>query len=281
MAATPLGTLLSDTTSFTQKHWLPLLVGAVVFGLLMGVLQVNLRNSVTKRVDTMMQGVGMNAGGMQDAMRKMQEGDEAAMEEFGKQMAGMQGGMQDMMEKQALGTVKSFLPALGVSALVSFLVSVVGMAYFLLVALKPAQSPGVTLKETLPLVLPMVWLSVWAFLRSFAWVPFIGVIFAIVFLPRFIAAPLYVVEQKKGAVEAVTLSMAATKFYWGKIVGNAIVMGVILAVVSVVLGMVVGLALGGSAAALVTAVVTQFLAGVGTVFSVQLAKTVMAHPIHA
>lgn len=282
MAATPLGSLLSDTWSFTQKHWMPLAVGAVVFGLVMGVFQVNLRNSVSSRVGMMMEDVGMNADKMQDALRNMQAGDEEAMEEFGKQVAGMEGAdVEAMMRKQAKGAFSAILPAVGLSALVSFLVSIAGMAYFLGVALKPEMKTADAAKQAVATTLPLLGLWVWAFLRSFAWIPFIGVIFAIYYMPRFIAAPLYLVEQKKGVLESVTMSIAATKFYWGKIIGNAIVLGVIFAVISIVVGAVIGMVVGGSAAALVMAVVSQFLAGVGTVFGVQLAKTVMHNPIHA
>lgn len=279
MAAAPLGILLSQTSSFTQKHWQPLLLGAVVFGLVTGALHMNLQKTAMNGMNTMMQGMETGAGSMQDIMEKMQAGDEEAAEEFAKQMQAMGEGGEEMMKKQAMGMVGSMLPAVGMSVLVTMLVSFLATTYFVLVALHPEKPLGETVTAIFPVLLPMLGLWLWAFVRSFAWIPVIGIIFAIVFMPRFVAAPLYLIEQKKGVFESVRLSMQTTRFYWGKIVGNLIVLGLLLFVASVVLGIVSAMIPGAMVGGLAMAVVQQFLAGVCTVFSVQLARTVMQNPV--
>lgn len=278
MAAQPLGILLGDTSSFSRTHWKSIAVGAVVFGLIMGAFQANLKHTALNNVEKMMGGIENNAGSMKDVMERMQAGDEAAMEEFAKNMEEKGG---EMMQQQMMGAVGSLVPMMGTFVLVSMLVTLLGMVYFLLIAVYPEKTTGDLVSSMPKLILPFVGLWIWTFIRSFAWIPFIGVIFAIVLMPRFVAAPLYLLEQKKGVMESVTLSMAATKFYWGKIIGNAIVFGLIAMLVSMVVGLVAGLFIGGTISAFVSAIVSQAIAGVSAVFMVKLARTIMQNPIQA
>lgn len=279
MAAAPLGTLLSQTSSFTQKHLQTLLIGSVVFGLVTGALHMNLQKTAMNGMNTMMQGMETGAGSMQDVMERMQAGDEQAAEEFARQMEAMGEDGQEMMKRQAMGMMGAMLPAVGMSVLVTMLVSLLAMTYFTLVALSPEKSLGDIVSSMPAVLVPMVGLWVWTFMRSFAWIPFIGIIFALVFMPRFIAAPIYLIEQKKGVLESARLSMQATRFYWGKIMGNIIALGLLVIVASVVLGIVTAMIPGTMVGGLAMSVAQQFFVAVFTVFSVQLARTIMQNPV--
>lgn len=279
MAAAPLGTLLSQTSSLTQKHLQTLLIGAVVFGLVTGALHMNLQKTAMNGMNTMMQGMETGAGSMQDVMERMQAGDEQAAEEFARQMEAMGEDGQEMMKRQAMGMMGAMLPAVGMSVLVTMLVSLLAMTYFTLVALSPEKSLGDIVSSMPAVLVPMVGLWVWTFIRSFAWIPFIGIIFALVFMPRFIAAPIYLIEQKKGVLESARLSMQATRFYWGKIMGNIIALGLLVIVASVVLGIVTAMIPGTMVGGLAMSVAQQFFVAVFTVFSVQLARTIMQNPV--
>ena len=279
MAATPLGTLLSQTSSFTQKHLQTLLIGAVVFGLVTGALHMNLQQTAMNRMNIAMEGMETGAGSMQDIWEKMHAGDEQAAEEFEKRMLATGEGGEEMMKRQAMGLMGAVLPAVGMSMLVTLIVSFLAMTYFSLVALYPERSLADIVSSMPAVLLPMIGLWFWTLIRSFAWVPFIGIIFALVFMPRFIAAPLYLIEQKKGVLESVRLSMQTTRFYWGKIMGNIIALGLLVVVASVVLGIVTAMIPGTMVGGLVMSVAQQFFVAVFTVFSMQLARTLMLNPV--
>lgn len=281
MSATPLGTLLSDTIGFASKNWKPVVIGALVFGSLMTGIQVNLRHSVVNSVGTAMEGLGTNAGRLKEIMDKAGQGDQEAAAEMARQMQELGGEADDLLQQQALGAMMGMFPSLGKSMVLSIIITLLSVTYFFIVALRPSQSLSSTIGVIPGLLLPMLGLWLWTFIRSFVWVPIIGIIPAIIYYPRFIAAPIYLIEQKKSVFDSVTMSMAATRFYWGKIVGNMIVFGICCFVITLVVGMVLSMAFGSMSllATWGSAVVGQVLAGVGTAFAVMLAQSLIKNPV--
>ena len=73
--------------------------------------------------------------------------------------------------------------------------------------------------------------------------------------------------------------MQTTRFYWGKIMGNIIALGLLVVVASVVLGIVTAMIPGTMVGGLVMSVAQQFFVAVFTVFSMQLARTLMLNPV--
>ena len=276
----PLGTLINDAIKFTQTHLVVLVVGAVVFGFLtqgvgwwmagsagmgmgkdLGAWQ-NQMESVGKQMEALQQKAAN--GGLDEASQKQ-------MEELGKQMA-----EQSMQGASMMGGVfLSMLPAIGLALLLTIVISLFAKSYFLVVAVKGMSDPATALQATVMWLLPLVGLWIWLALRTFIWIPFIGLIIAIILGPRFILAPLYLLEHNKGAMESARMSYSKTKGYWGKIFGNALLFGIVTMVCAGILSKIFVGVLGLMAGGFLAAVISEFAGAMLVVFSMQLARTVM------
>ena len=282
MASTKsLGTLINDTIKFTQTHLVVLVVGAVVFGFLtqgvtwwfigssgfMGgqtaVMWQQQMNDATEKMKAL-QDKAMQGGGMDAESQKQMEDLAKQITEQSMQGAGMMGSM-----------LKSILPALGISLLLGLLVMAVAKSYFLIVAVKGMNDPATALQATLTSLLPLIGLWIWLAIRTFIWIPFVGIIVAIILGPRFLLAPLYLLEQHKGSMESARMSYAKTRGWWGKIFGNAFVFGLVVMICAAVVSKIVGSILGFMIGGFVAAMLTQFAGALLVVFSMQLARTVM------
>jgi hypothetical protein len=165
-----------------------------------------------------------------------------------------------------------------VSVLVAILIGLLSKSYYLVVAVKGSTDPMAAMQMTLQWIVPLLGLWVWLFLRTFVWIPVIGVILAIVLGPRFVLAPLYVLDRSMGVTESARESYAKTKGYWGKIFGNAFVVALAVmictGIVSKILSSILGMTLGGFAGAMLMSLASGFM----VVFTIALARTVMENP---
>ncbi len=258
-----------------------MVAGALVFGTVMAVLQVNLRKTVMERGSVMMENLGANADQFKQLMDKANGGDSDAAQELAKQMADLGSkNAADMVGAQMAGVAKGMFPSLGMAAVLSALVGVLSATYFILLALRQ-QSADVVASSIPSLALPMIGLWIWTFIRSFAWIPLIGVVFALYYYPRFLAAPIFLVEQDKGVFDSVKMSLQSTEYYWGKIMGNVLTLGLLFVIASIICGLVIGAIFGPASYVTIwaTSVISQIFAGIGSVFAMKLAKTVMANPL--
>lgn len=283
MASTKsLGTLINDTIKFTQTHLVVLVVGAVVFGFLSqgvswwfvgGAGMMGGQNFATW--EQKMGDIGDQMKALQD--KAMQGGgnldpeSQKQMEELAKQM-----GEQSMQGAGMMGSMlATMLPAIGLALLISLAITAVAKSYFLVVAVKGMSDPATALQATLTSILPLVGLWIWLAIRTFIWIPFIGIILAIILGPRFILAPLYVLDSHKGSMESARMSYAKTRGWWGKIFGNAFVFGIVVMICAGIVAKIVGTVLGSMLGGFLAAMVMQFAAAMLVVFSMQLARTVM------
>jgi len=208
----------------------------------------------------------------------------AAMAKMGESMEGMTEEEQEaFVQNQMLGGMAKMLPGIVMSVVVMIAIGLVTSAYFSILVIKEMDDPMAILSKTPGLILPLFGLGLWIMLRTFIWIPIIGIIPAIILGPRFIASSVYLVRDGKGVFESARLSYDATAGYWGKIVGNMIVMGIAMIIVSLVAGIATSML--GFASALVALwagqVVQQLLSAFAMFFGVRLALTVMKNPIKA
>lgn len=116
-----------------------------------------------------------------------------------------------------------------------------------------------------------------------------GIICSIVFSPRFIAAPLLYLREKKGIRESVESSLRRTKGYWGKIVGNSLLLLLCVLPVSFVIIILSRMQRGiigldGEQLVMILVLITliaicrTLIIGVMTGFMKELAETVVQHP---
>lgn len=281
-----LGVLLSETSAYVQAHWRTLLLGAAVFGVLTGVMTSALGAKVSNSVRTGMSEIGIDVDRMQELQERMEAGDESALSELEAMMEEQFGGENDeamarRMMVPGIAMMKDLLPVFGIATLINAVLMLLAYAYYALVAVE-GKDPQSTFNRSTKVLLPLAGVSLWSFVRSFAWIPFLGIIPAIILGPRFIAAPLIYLTEGKGVMTSVSDSYRRTRGYWAKIIGNMIVAALLLLIASIVLGMLFGIVLMAapvSASLIVQQIVSQALFACMTVFSIRLARTVLQHPI--
>lgn len=279
----PLGQLLTDSWSFFQSHFMVLLVGAILFGVVSGYVAQSMQKEGEKFATHMMDGTG----GMftQEKMEKMAEltmkamqGDEAAeleLEAMGEEMEAMAGTMEDRMmddDFSPSGFAGSFAKNFGKGFLLSMLISALAAAYFLSIAVFGIADVGLAFNKTIGNVLPILGLWIWIFIRTFVWIPVLGIILGIILGPRFIIAPLHLLEGKKSIFDSASMSYEETKGKWGKIFGNMFVAGIIVWIAVMVLGM--ALAAFGLVGGLLLGILSQLGTAFLMVFGIQLARAV-------
>lgn len=286
MASSPklLGQLLSETFEFCKAHWQSLLTGVVIFGVVLGVVSSLLGAKVAYEVREGVNDMGINTERMEELSGRVEAGDEAAMAELQALLEAEFGGLSDEEAAQKMygpmvGMMKGMLPAIGLSMIVMLIISFFAHAYYVLVAVEGKDVNG-TMSRATNVMLPLVGLSIWTFLRTFIWIPIIGFIPAIILGPRFIAAPVIFLTERKGVMASVSDSYKRTRGYWAKIVGNAIVMAIILIIASIVLQMVLGVLLTSIPMALmvVMQIMQQLFMAIMTVFIIKLSQTVLQNP---
>lgn len=279
MPVTPLGGLLNDSVKYTQKKIIPLGIGAIVIGLLLFALQFSLARNVGMRTTGMFQQMGMNVEKMEEVAEKMQAGDEQAAEEMARQVEEAMGKLdKDKAGAMMMGVFGRALPGIGLSMVVGLLLSVFASTYYAAVALYPTLTVDGAFKKSLGLVFPMVGLWIWVFLRSFMWIPIAGVILGIILGPRFALAPVLLIRDGKGVFDSAKESYAKTAGYWGKIFGNALLVGICAFIAVAVLSMVLSV-LGKGGVAIFLPVLHQLALAFMTVFMTKLAVSILANPM--
>jgi hypothetical protein len=269
----PFSSLLSESWTFVQKHILVLAVGAIIFGLLSGILNWNFGMHSQKMM-------GVDPQRMQELSDRARNGDGSAQEEMMKTIFGE--GAMPTTDEEAAAMIRnrmsmgffSALPVIGLSVLISIVISVLAGTYFMIVAIHSLDDVGSAFSKTASVVVKVLGLWIWCALRSFIWVPFIGIFLAIYFGPRLALAPIYLLEKSKGITESARLSMKTTDGYWWKIFSNSFLMGLILFVVSIVASGILNAL--GILPFLLTPIVTMFLTSFAVVFTVNLSHSILA-----
>lgn len=282
MAATKsLGTLVTDAVEFCKQHLAVLLIGAAVFGAAQMAIGYWFVGSQMPYWQQSMESwkQTMEGGGseMRDLVQKVQSGEGTPEDMQRMQQLSGAAGMTSTSGMMTGGRFwMSIMPSLGIMFFLSLLVGLVAKSYYLMVAVKGVNDVGAAVNMTIASITQLVGLWLWMALRSFIWIPIIGPFIAIFIGPRLILSPLYMLEQGKGITESVRMSYGATEGFWGKIVGNAIVVGlcggILTAIVSGILKGILGYQIGD----LVGMIISQILAAFGIVFMILLARTVMA-----
>lgn len=272
----PLGQLLSDSWSSFRRALMPIVIGAVIFGLIMAVGQSFVGQRVVQRTGSALERLGFDQQQMQDLQQRIQAGDQAAMDEFTQQMQGLGGVQGEAMAGAALSMYKDLLPVMGASMLIMWVISLIASAYFLLIALDGKLTFQAALAKTPGLIIPLFLLSLWIMIRSFIWIPIIGIITAIILGPRFVCAPVLLARDHKGILESASMSYAKTSGYWGKIFGNLFVAIVGVMIAFMVLGVIVsifGVRVSGILMPMINMLVTAFI----TIFVVRLSATILSN----
>lgn len=86
----------------------------------------------------------------------------------------------------------------------------------------PILAPSRFWKEFSENMFPMLRLYLYVFVRSFVWIPLAGIVFGILYIPRFVASPLVLIRERKGAMYSVKQSWEKTRPLSGKVIRYSI-----------------------------------------------------------
>jgi hypothetical protein len=209
--------------------------------------------------------------------------------------------------------------------LLSIAILILGLAFnigILILAVERFPRLRDTVKRIPSLFGPYIAASLWIFIRSYIWIPFlVGVVAlmllgtnvpsemlilpsifigffacAFIFGPRVMFGQVIVVREKVSGLQSVKLSEQRSKGYWGKIVGNWLLLMIILGAIQFGLQMLFGGVLGGigqngvspealagvmaagGIGLIVMIIVMPFLALIPMVFLAELHDTLKANP---
>jgi len=222
-------------------------------------------------------------------------------------------------------TVRVAARVLGFTIL-ALVVSFAANVFFMAMALEGRKTVGDAMNRVLPLALPVFGASLWMLIRSYVWVALIGavllgigansqntmlisigalvtlvgIILAIIFGPRFSLSLYIMLMEKKGIVDGANESHRRTRGYWGKIVGNSLLLGLCMlpvALLSLIIVAILGGSLGaasvlggdeevgqgmlllaGAVGGVFNSWVTLLISAFSLYFWKDLTKTVTAHP---
>jgi hypothetical protein len=279
-STTPLGQLLSQSVELFKKHMVTIAVGALVLGILIALAQGFLAVRVRQGATQMMQQMQIDPNQMEDIQKRMEAGDETAGADLQKMMEKNFEGMNKEQTSAAMAGIgiKLFLqslPFIGVSMLVVTILSLIGSFYYFFVALDEGTMQE-SFHKALTHFFPLLGMGLWIFLRSFVWIPFVGIIIAIFLWPRFTLSPIIMMREKLGVFDSVRASYKRTEGLWGKIVGNMIVAGVLVWVVAVVLSIVFSI-ISREVGFFLNAIVMQGMIAFLVIFKTKLALTVLGN----
>jgi len=220
MAVKTLGPLLRDSMNFCKRRWMVLLLGAMVFGFLTQGVSVWLLGSQAIEWEKEMAPLSEQANSpqMQELITKVQSGKGTQADI--QQLAAMSAATVSSLPAADAHALCAHAARSGLGLLLTTLIGLLAKCYFVMVAVKDIGDVGEALSVTSRTILPLFGMFLWVIVRSFIWIPFIGILIAIILGPRFILSPLYLLQQKKGVIESVSQSYKATQGYWGKIMGN-------------------------------------------------------------
>jgi hypothetical protein len=93
------------------------------------------------------------------------------------------------------------------------LIQIIAFAYYVRITLQPERSIVDHQKA-----LQMITLCFWIVIRSFVWIPLLGIIIAFFLLPRFILSPYLLLEERKDVMQSVRESIIRTKKSWHRMI---------------------------------------------------------------
>lgn len=275
----PIGTLLSESWKTFTTYKKPIITASVIFGVVLFGLQAVIAENT---VGTMEEQFG-NIQEIEALAERIEAGDQEAFQEMMMKMGMVgEGGEinEDALEDAAVNLMGKTLPMFGLFFICMMLLTLISSTFYFLLAIEGSQDFMTTLRKVPSLLLPMLGVWIWSFLRSFAWIPVVGIIPAIIIGPRLIMSSVILVQEKKGVLESVSLSHARSKGYWGKIVGNSIVSALVVMIAMIVISLGVGFIADSSemVAAIAGAIFQSATTAYATIFIVKMSTTISANP---
>lgn len=260
--------ILTEAFDLVKQQLMPLLIGAVVFSaitaLIAGGFAIGAAGMGLSRFEQRMEEYQQR---LEAANQRLAAGDSAALDELA---------LPDIEAEAVASGLVSALPTIMGGVIILVIVSIIARAYVTTVLIRRPTDAVQAFKLFQTDVIPLVLLWLWLVVRSFVWIPVIGWIYSLVVIPRFVAAPIFVLEQKKGITQSTRLSMDATTGAWLRVVLPCLAAAIITMIISGILGGLLGDdgLLMGFVLTLIGELLSAWVMAVGIV----VARDILAHP---
>lgn len=232
----PLGLLILGAFGLLRQKLIPVMLGVLCFTMLFAVGSAYLDRSVDQVLLTLADQTGLTADEVQASIETELEtimesgsaqGDSGAvlgssdrlnalLLRASAEQEELSAGMQVTVNRDSV--LSSYLACIGATAFGVFVFYAVilffSMLFFsLLFVLGRSSASSVVIRLPL-MIVPAFGVLFLLFLRSFIWVPFLGLPLAIYFLPRLSLAPVILLSGEAGVFGSVALSLKRTKGLW-------------------------------------------------------------------
>jgi len=259
----------------------PIVIGSLVFGALLFVVQGNMEQVIDRKAREAIMTMGIHEDTFKALNTRMAQGDETAFEEMVTELERVtealsvmsEGDQEAFFAKQTALLSLRLLPLGILLFLVSLLISFGAGAYYLILPILRLTDTVEAAKEARKFVFPMIGLGVWIFLRSFVWVPFIGLFTGFYYLPRFAFSGVILIRDKKGIRESAKASFDQTTGMWKTITSYLLGLLLCLWIASYAVSWLADFA--GDFSLFVMDIFGQFEAAFIAVFLVLLSKKVL------
>lgn len=288
-SADSLSQLLRASWQLFWEKKRPIIVGAALFGTLVALVGAVSYGRAERHVWDTMQRLGVDQREMLEMQRMLRSGGEEAVEEIMQALESTTEPLEQMTDEErdaffaaeGMRMMRSLLPLIGVGMLWWALMALLATGYFTFLALGSSNDPVALLQLALGKALSLLGVGVWAMLRSFVWIPILGIIPALILGPRFACSTVILLRDRVGVKDAVAQSYARTRGYWGKICSNMLLVALITSFISSLLNSTFAPLVRPSPVfgIWLHAVIQQLSLAFNTVFLVLLSKTVMEHPV--
>lgn len=249
--------------------------GAVVFALLFTATQWVIGARVQQQVWMHAQSDGIDAVRMEELGRRMEAGDEAAMNEMIavleqglSQVQGMTPEEQDAFyARKSIEILIAVAPLLALSLVLWCLIALVASTYFLVLGVEEPLTIGAAIRRTGAVFGPLLGVWFWSFLKAWGWLPVLVAVPAfllaqrfevwgvtagaallvascvplLLFGPRFALAGVLNLRDACGVHESIKRSFDRTQGYWSTVLGYLILEGLVLGIALVIVGTLAGI----------------------------------------
>lgn len=220
--------LLKESFKIFQRNIVQILMVAIVISLLSAFLQSSLVTAMAKARQNLPQPSQEALTGTGSGIVINTDGESRTIEEDINQRGDR--AVQDLRQEQILEIFFVLLPRIIFTFIAGVILSFLALAFYLVVSLEIEHSDAIELKlRHVPrLLVPLIGLYIWVFLRSFTWVPVIGILTSIYYFPRFAMSTVILATERRGIIESSQESLKRSRGQWWVIFSNAVAMAIIV-----------------------------------------------------
>lgn len=212
-----LSALLGESWKFCLAHSRALLLAAVIFGGVTGVVQARTVIVLRHTYESLMH---ISPERLQVFAQRMELGDESAMDDLLQEISGIKGTLpvnQDeavsAMKARFSSLIVSMLPYLFWSFIAVTIIQLMLYAFCFEVAVHEELQAVSVLGRTFGEFLRFFGLFLWVTFFSFIWFPVLGLFYATYYLPKVLFSPMFLLRGSS-VRESVRQSFTITKGHW-------------------------------------------------------------------